>query len=96
MGNVTVRKKGFGKTNSAKFRSQSAIFSSHHVSEYHAAGYTERRGLSFCGRLKDGHAHGTPLLCPSIIDGVASGHAAQPPTDHRYQESGGMLKPVSV
>ena len=96
MGNVTIRKKTFGKTNSAKFRSQSAIFSSHYVSEYHAAGYTERRGLSFCGRLKDGHAHGTPLLCPSITDGVASGHAAQAHTDHRYQESGGMLKPVSV
>ena len=93
--NVTIRKKAFGQTNSAKFRSQSAIFSSHHVSEYHAAGYTERKRLSFCGRLKDGHAHGTPLLCPSIIDGVASGHGHAAHTD-RYQDSGGKLKSVPV
>lgn len=93
--NVTIRKKAFGQTNSAKFRSQSAIFSSHHVSEYHAAGYTERKRLSFCGRLKDGHAHGTPLLCPSISDGVASGHSHVAHTD-RYQESGGTSKSVPV
>lgn len=70
MNNVTVRKNVFSKMNSGKFRSQSAIFSSHRVSEFHAAGYTEKRGLSFCDRLKEGHTPGAPLLRSDAMDGA--------------------------
>ena len=93
MDNVTVRKRVVGKANSGKIRSQSAIFSNHRVSEFHAAGYTEKRGLSFCGRLKDGQTQGAPPLCSGTIEGVACGYAVY---GSQGQESADVLKSVSV
>jgi hypothetical protein len=93
MNNVTVRKNVFSKMNSGKFRSQSAIFSSHRISEFHAAGYTEKRGLSFCGRPKEGHTSGSLLLCSDAMDGATD----FAPFIKQLQESPPeMVKSVSV
>ena len=91
MNNVTVRKNVFSKMNSGKFRSQSAIFASHRVSEFHAAGYTEKRGLSFCGRPKEGHTPGAPLMCSDTIDGAVD----FAPFMKQLQESPQMMKATS-